>query len=210
MIRRRFIIVCLCLAACSSAPPTPDTQAPRPPRGEITQFTLEGRLGLRQGGHQASVNLRWQHQPQHDDLFITTVLGQGVAKITRAKGNANPDDDGALLTTADGHKIIAADWQELAARVFGVDLPLDQMTRWMLADVPAAAVRATDEKNRPLEAGMNGWEVRYTTWESAAANALPTFIEIHGVGEAPIELRLKIDAWQVSALVPQPAPARSP
>jgi outer membrane biogenesis lipoprotein LolB len=93
-----------------------------------------------------------------------------VAELTR-------DASGARLVTADRREFAASDWEGLAAKIFGFRMPLDQLPDWLAGNAPAA---------------VSGWHVMYLDYESDAADALPTLVEVK---RNDLELRLKIDSW---------------
>ena len=139
---------------------------PRP----IEAFSVDARVAIRQGEQRHYVNIAWQHAAGHDDILVRTPLGQGVAELSH-------DEHGARLVTADHQELVAADWQELAERLLGARLPLEDMPKWLAGQPPAPA---------------SGWQVTYLDYESAAADALPTLIELR---RDDIEVRVRIDDW---------------
>ena len=125
---------------------------------------------VRQGDALHHANIAWRHGPDRDQILLTTPMGQGVAQLTR-------DAFGARLAIADGREFAAADWEDLAARIFGSRLPLDQLPDWLAGKAPPE---------------LSVWRVRYLDYESAAVDALPTLIEVK---RDDLELRLKVDSW---------------
>lgn len=141
----------------------------RSPRA-VSAYALEGRLSVRQGEERHSARIAWRHESERDEIFVMTPLGQGVAELTR-------DAAGARLTTADRKELVAPDWESLSAQVFGFSLPLSDLPRWITGHAPAAD---------------DGWRADYLDYDSAAADALPTLIELK---RDDIELRLRVDEW---------------
>jgi len=158
---------------------------PRPARADIPAFSIDGRVAAHQESNRHYANISWRHTSDSDDIVLTTPLGQGVAEITRDVG-------GARLVTADKRAVAAVDWEALSAQVFGFALPLDGMPRWLLGDVTPTQ---RDEQGRPLAASVDGWNVRYLGYESDAPDALPVLVEFQ---RGDIEVRLKVDAWQLN------------
>jgi outer membrane lipoprotein LolB len=153
------------LAGCAAAPMLPA----RPASEEIARFAFVGRLAVRQGETQHHVGIDWRHDAGRDEILLTTPLGQGVAELVR-------DAAGARLTLADRRSYTAPDWGALSQQVFGFPLPLGASPRWLLGEVGAT----------------EGWRVTVVARENAAANALPTVIELE---RDDIAARLKIDEW---------------
>lgn len=165
MQRRVFLLFLPFLAGCAAAP----VMTSRPTAADIEQFALTGRLALRLAERRHHVNIDWRHTPHDDNILLATPLGQGVAELVR-------DASGARLTLADGRRHVAEDWNALAQEMFGVTLPLDGATRWLLGDL-------TD---------TGGWRVVILDREHGAPDGLPTLIELK---RDDIEVRLKIDEW---------------
>lgn len=153
------------LAACASLPAV----VPRTPR-VLDSFALEGRIAVRQGETRSYANIAWQHDARHDNILVTTPLGQGVAELSR-------DTSGARLVTADRREIAAPDWEGLAERVLGARLPLDDLPAWLGGRPPPPS---------------SGWRVDYLDYQSQAPDALPTLIEFQ---RDDLDVRLKIDHW---------------
>lgn len=156
-------------AGCAALPgaPGPSARAPRP----VVAYALDGRLSVRQGDQRHHARIAWRHEAGQDEILISNPLGQGVAELSRDAG-------GARLTTADRQEYRATDWESLSGQVFGFELPLSGLPRWITGHVAG---------------GLDGWQVDYLEYQSADADALPTLIELR---RGDIELRLKVDEWQ--------------
>jgi len=141
----------------------------RTPR-ELQGFLLEGRIAVSRDRVRHHANISWRHEPQRDEIFLTTPLGQGVAELYR-------DGSGARLVTADRQVTEAADWQDLATQVFGERLPLAGLPAWLAGRPPEAAA---------------GWRVDYLDYGDAAPDALPTLIELH---RGDLVIRIRVDQW---------------
>lgn len=144
----------------------------RVPRA-LDVFALEGRIAVRQGEARHHANISWQHAPRRDEIFLTTPLGQGLAELSRDAG-------GARLKTSDRGEVVADDWQDLAARVLGARLPLNDLPRWLSGHRPGAE---------------SGWRVEYLDYQNDDPAALPTLIELR---YEDIEVRLKVDRWETA------------
>lgn len=161
----------------------------RPARTAIDAYTLTGRIAIQRQESHYAVNLSWQHAPHSDEIMLSTPLGQGVAELTR---NAA----GMRLITAERREYTAPDWQALTSQLFGIDLPLASLPRWLVGAVPADALGARyDGSGRPQQQLVDGWLVAYLKYESEAPDALPTLVELR---REDIEVRLKVDEWQIS------------
>jgi len=162
--------------------------AQRPPRTAIDEFALSGRIAIQRQESHYAVNISWQHAVRSDEILLSTPLGQGVAELTR---NA----DGMHLVTAERREYTAPDWQALSSRLFGIDLPLASLPRWLVGAVPSDALGVKyDGSGRPQQLLADGWWVAYLEYESGAADALPILVELK---RDDIEVKLKIDDWQI-------------
>lgn len=178
------MVLAALLAGCEALPLRPGEISPRPARAGISAFSLDGRVMARQEQTRHYANIAWRHTDAADDILVTTPLGQGVAELSR-------DATGARLVSADKRVAAAADWEGLSAQVFGFALPLAGMPHWLLGNVVPTQ---RDDLGRPLAALADGWDIRYLDYESAAADALPVLVEFR---RGDIELRLKVDSWQL-------------
>lgn len=103
------------------------TDASTPLGPAVDQFSISGRLLLKQGQRQDHLRFTWEHTPITDALLLNGALGQGVAKLTR-NVQARPS---ASLELADGKRYQAANWEALSQQVFGQALPLDTLPQWL-------------------------------------------------------------------------------
>ena len=158
----------------------------RPARATIRDYTLNGRVAVKRGNESRQAGIDWQHARDRDEIELSGPLGQRAARLMRGA-------DGATLITSSRETVKAQDWNALAERVLGVVLPLDGMSRWVTADV-ADAKAERDSLGRPRQAVVDGWRIDYLGYESEAADALPTLIEMH---RDDIDVRLKIDIWEI-------------
>ena len=179
------------LAACAQLPGaiSENAASPRPARAAGGGFLLTGRIAVSQGQQRHAVNITWQHSAARDEIFLATPLGQGLAELTR-------DAAGARLTTAERREFNAPDWQALSVQVFGFPLPLSALPRWLQGEVPAEALGVKyDGAGRPQRMVVDGWQVAYLDYAGNAVDALPALIEMK---REDIEVRWKIDDWQLS------------
>lgn len=174
------------LGGCAVLPPSPVAPV-RPVQPESASFTLNGRVAVKHNGTRHSAGLRWEHQPQSDELLLLNPLGQTAARVYR---------DARSATLEDGDKRYQADDVEsLMQQVLGWHLPLNGLRHWVLA-LPMAGSEAQIERDpggRMAVLHQNGWEVRYLRYAGDEANSLPTRLELR---RDALQMQLLIDEWE--------------
>ncbi|HTH93829.1 MAG TPA: lipoprotein insertase outer membrane protein LolB [Rhodocyclaceae bacterium] len=144
-------------------------------------FNLSGRISVRQQDTPYYATLSWQHALDSDDLTLSAPTGQGVAELRR-------DQSGAVLQMADGKRYVAPTLDDLAGRLFGVDLPLAQLPDWMRGIAPDAQL---DEQKRPVRLVLPTWTVEWLRWSE---DGRPLLISLER-SDASVSARLRIDTW---------------
>jgi outer membrane lipoprotein LolB len=154
----------------------------------VKSFQLSGRIAVKYDGQGFSGTLRWTHDARHDEVFLLSPLGQGVARIIRT-----PHD--VTLTSSD-EKVFRADSVEaLTQEVLGWRLPLHGLEHWVLglAAPESAARRDFGADGQPSRLNQDGWRVDYPRYQAVQGVTLPAKLEIaHG---DDLEVRLVIDRW---------------
>ncbi|MBV2234493.1 MAG: lipoprotein insertase outer membrane protein LolB [Sterolibacterium sp.] len=197
---RTLLPVCcagLLLSACAGLPETEIVAQPqieRPARTDIAHFGLQGRIAVRHATQRLTATLDWQHSPAADELLLSGPLGQGLVRLGRTA-------EGAWLQLADQRRFEAADWEVLAQQLLGMALPLSALSRCILA-LPLAQAGPLDQAGRLQWQQIDGWRIDYLDYESPAANALPSLLELR---QGETEVRLKIDTWQLEEIAPAAA-----
>lgn len=177
--------VALLTSACATfdATPTPS----RPQRQTIAAFDLDGRLAVRNGGENYSVGIEWRHGAQSDEMTITGPLGQGLARLVSEEGRAR-------LETSDNKHYEAADLDSLTAQVFGTQLPVSGLGRWVLGISSANAEVRKDALGRLTSLSENGWQIDYLRYENDLPDALPELLRAR---RGDVDVRLKVDDWKI-------------
>jgi outer membrane lipoprotein LolB len=176
----------LFISACATAPRAPVTVQP----GEVKAFELNGRVNVRAEKSAYPGRIRWQHEPERDEVWLYSPLGSAVAHMQQ-------DADGASLTASDGKQYHAARVTELARKVLGYELPLEALQYWVRG-LPSPALdggeRKDDADGRPEQITQGGWKVTYLDWEPAGASGLPSKLDVAGEG---LRMRLVVEEWKV-------------
>lgn len=156
--------------------------------GAVKSFQLSARLAVKHDGRGFSGTLRWTHDALHDEVFLLSPLGQGVARIARTSG-------GVTLTTADEKTYRADSVETLTQEALGWQLPLHGLEHWVLglAAPESAARRDVDANGRLVRLTQDGWRVDYPLYRMVQGVNLPARLEIN-YGEG-LDVRLAIDRW---------------
>ena len=176
------LAVCAALVACAALSPTegPARRAP--------SFDLVGRVAVKYDGRAFSSGVRWQHQPEGDEISLLTPIGQTIAHIVA-------DSSGATLTGADGKQVQASDVESLTRRGLGWELPLARLAWWVKAEiVPGGETGevARDGEGRLAHLVQDGWRVVFVYQPPRDGSRLPQRLELTREG---YQIRLVIDGW---------------
>jgi outer membrane lipoprotein LolB len=184
MLARLVSLLVLVLGACAAPAIKP---APSQDKGA---FELLGRVAVTSAEQKFSGNVRWMHEPEQDEVWFLTPLGQGVAHLVK-------DSAGVTLKTHDEtHR--AQDVESLTRQVLGWGLPLTGLESWVrgfaVPGVPAAVAR--DQAGRLARVKQGGWEISYLRYGD---DGLPGKLRVSGEG---LEIILVIDNWLLPASLP--------
>ena len=174
-------IVALLLSGCASTPPH---TGPVPTRETLENFALEGRFSLRQEAQNHAGRLNWRHVGQHDEVLLSSPLGQGMAEISSTPR-------GARLTLSDGKIHEAPDVETLTREVLAYPLPLGRLADWVRARA-GSGESERDNQGRLSHLHHEGWHIDYA-YDNEDPQALP--MRIIAVRDGELELRLRIDSW---------------
>lgn len=162
------------LAACGSVPqrqaaPMP-TQLSAPAPYQST-LALSGRLSINfsRDGKQETLSGKfdWRQAPGHIDVTLVSPLGQTLATISVAPGQAR-------LTEAGKPTRVAPDLDSLSAQTLGWALPVTGLSEWLQGYATAAdGSRFVASPARDSVTTRDGWRLRYVSWQEAGEGAAP-------------------------------------
>lgn len=176
------------LSGCAVLPRDTEQATARPARGSIREFAVDARISVTRSAERAQAGIVWRHSAgPTDEIDVFSPVGSQIARLTVSPG-------GAQLDTAQQERVVAANAEELSARIFGASLPLSGMADWVLGRAAGQAVSIEhDSLGRFSYLAEAGWVVRYLEYESEAATALPQTVEFE---RGDLRVRLRIDAWR--------------
>ncbi len=183
---KRRIFVSVVAAALVSACAT--TLAPPMPVGMgRDDFSLIGRVLIRQADRADVLRMTWQHMAEIDRVRLETSLGQTVAEVRL-------DPFRAWARLGDGRELLREDDVLLAEELLGTPVPLRRFAGWVRGDTPADASSVERDDNQRLVAMRDAsWRLSYTGYgELASAPGRPAQIEARN---GDIVVRLRIEAW---------------
>jgi len=152
--------------------------------GQPVEFELTARFAARYGSEAASGQLAWRHEAGHDEVLISSPLGQGLARVTRGP-------QGATLVLSDDRRFTAPDAETLTEEVLGFRLPLKGLADWVRARPEAGAPAQTElgAQGRPASIEQSGWRIEYQEYEAGR----PSRLRLRYPG---LELRIAISEWR--------------
>lgn len=177
------------LAGCAAAPPRAALERPAGSavEGLPAAFELSGRIAVRREEQGFSGNLRWQHRPGRDEIWILSPLGQAAARITVQPGEAR-------LDPAEGEAQQAPDAETLTERLLGWRLPLSGLQYWILGSnsPESPSVVEIDGEGHIARLVQDGWDIEFLRYADAGGRLLPKTLAVEREG---LSIRLTVDEW---------------
>jgi outer membrane lipoprotein LolB len=151
-----LVLLLVTIAGCASLPETPVTQAP--------QFTVQGKLGVREGSDSFSSSFSWAQDAEGYRIELWGPLGQGR---TRLVGDAEK----ITVYAANGDVHTESDSAEAMERWFGFALPIDALPQWIRGH--AALEFAIDDLERDDDGDLAaleqlGWSLAFSGYRDLA------------------------------------------
>jgi len=188
MLAAALAIAVIALTACATLETVPTGHID--PTARENGFGIEGRLSARRGTAALASNFTWSHTRAHDRLDFASPLGQIFA---RASGSM---EGGVNVEHADGRSDSYSDWSTLSQALFGLAIPVDDLSTWILG-APRPEQPFTIERDfagRPSVLRQHGWEVVYS-YGAADPRERPKRLVLRNNDAEPIEVRVVIDRW---------------
>jgi outer membrane lipoprotein LolB len=178
-----MLVAAAALAACATLQPT--VQQPGVSVADAP-FSIAGRISARRGANGVAGGFVWTHAPAHDEIDLSTPLGQTLARLSGEPGNVS-------ITLSDGRVETAATWRALTDRALGVTIPVEGLA-WWIRGHPAPTSPSSverDDRGRVSVLRQNGWEIVYAYGDDAAS--APRRLTLTYAGGEPIDVRIVVD-----------------
>ena len=187
------------LAACATVrpPPVPETLVPpadwaarRAALAAVQDWTLNGRVALRDGHDAWSAGVHWAQRRDAYHVSLYGPLGQGVLQMSG-------DRSGGMLRTSDDKVMKSPDMEDLLYRELGWRIPVDGLRYWARGlPVPDAPTHfAFDALGRLVWLEQFGWHVAYRRYTTVNDLALPQRMDIT---RRKLSVKLVVDQWDLS------------
>jgi outer membrane lipoprotein LolB len=213
--RHHFASICLLIAgllmsSCASVntnkasadnktlPPAATEVTPIPPEAQqhqfeiskLTDFKIEGRMGVQTEGYGVSGNIHWVHSQENDVIDLYSPLGNKIAAIVK-------NIDGVSLTSQNGKTIKANDAETLTELTLGWRLPFSKLSDWIVGRPANGVVSAFswDTIGQLSKFTQDGWEISYMQYQNEIQPALPSKINLRN---PKMNVRLVIESWDIS------------
>ena len=160
-----------------------------------TQWTLQGRLNIRQSNNSDTVSINWQQQEQQFEINLSGALGLGATMIS---GNQTM----IRLQRDNEDPILAANLSELSRDYLGYEFPAEALYYWIRGiPSPDSTAALEFDENQLLtnlsqrDAQGNNWQLIYDRYQDAEGLSLPARIRMT---HPDYRLTFIIQSWQIS------------
>lgn len=192
-----LLLLAALLAGCASGPrsvPDDRAEAWRGNRAELLRldrWRAEGRLVFRtpEGGGQARFTWR-EVEGDAFSLRLAGPWGQGAAWL-------DGGDDRAELQAADGRRYVGSDARELLVAVYGWDIPVGPLRRWLIGLPTDGADFELDRFGRVQSLRWRDWSLQYRRYRQRDGIDLPAML-VAARGDDGVELRVAVDSWRLA------------
>jgi outer membrane lipoprotein LolB len=198
--RNTVAILCavLLLAACATGPrPVPDDRRAaweelRTRLSAVDQWRAEGRLAVRTAEDGGQAGFTWIELP--DGRFRLRLAGPWGQGATRLLGG----DGSARLVAGDGRRYVGADARSLLAGLYGWNIPVDGLRRWLIGLPGEGAEFTLDRFGRIETLRWQGWRLEYGRYRPVGDLELPAVLRARHAASGT-EVRVAVDEWRLGA-----------
>lgn len=153
----------------------------------LSQFTLQGRIGVQTNGKGFSGSLQWQHTNLQDSISLFSPLGSQVASIEKTPALVT-------LTDASNKQYSAANAEALTQETLGWKLPLTGLNDWAIGRPTAHPVQDSiwNAQGQLVYLEQDGWKIEYDHYKRHGAYTLPGKIYLKSDA---LNLKLVVETW---------------
>ena len=188
-----YIIVFSLLTGCASLsdqwerPLILDNKIERDKRLAMENWSLSGRLSLRDGQQSRMSLIKWHHNKALDIWVLSSLIGRTAAEISHTGGVTYIKEPGKSKKGLSD--------QELA-EAFGFVLPLNHLSYWVRGLVDDRELNEAWMKKRYTinEFEQNGWVISLAKYAREGEVILPSKVVI---SKGDLKIIIVVDKWQV-------------
>lgn len=178
------VFTSLLMFGCASAPPTTEIFPNTQQNTQLTQWELEGRIGIRTSTEGFSANIHWQQCDENFLIQLSGPLGLGAVKIY---GN----QQSISIESNEGTQYFDRNSQALE-QALGFTLPFDELFYW----IKALPQPNTAFESHPTGFTQSDWQLDYSNWQTLENYQLPEKIKLQSLQNIQTKrIMLKINNW---------------
>lgn len=188
------VVLAAVLAGCAIGPrAVPDERraawdALRDRLEAIEGWRAEGRLSVRMGADGGQAGFTWyERRADGYRVELRGPWGQGAARLAGSDGRVE-------LRAGGGRRFIGTDGRELLREIYGWDIPIAGLRRWLIGLPTAEASYTLDRFGRLETLTWQGWRIEYVRHRQRDGLDLPAVLEARHASRDS-ELRIAVDEW---------------
>jgi outer membrane lipoprotein LolB len=194
----------LIITGCASVPGTAPMGAPdeaawqlrRVQLQQLSDWELQGRVGIINGKDGGSGSMDWKQRGQVLAFSFRGPFGTGALQV-------QGDTNALWVRSSRGDDFITTDPEQDFSQRLHIPLPVLSMRYWMLGlpDPNAAFIKTVDAKGLLVTLTQRGWHVDYQAYATFSGYALPVRLEIE---RDSVRIKVAVNEWQLQADTVQP------
>ncbi|MGA9856158.1 MAG: lipoprotein insertase outer membrane protein LolB [Gammaproteobacteria bacterium] len=193
----------LILSGCASVPGRAPTGAPdenawqrrRVQLEKLTDWELQGRVGVINGKHGGSGSMDWKQRGETLAFSFHGPFGAGALQV---QGDANA----LWVRSSRGDDFITTDPEQDFSQRLRIPLPVLSMRYWMLGlpDPNATFTKTVDAHGHLVTLTQRGWHVDYQDYATFSGYDLPTRLQIE---RDAVHIKVAVNEWQLQTGIDQ-------
>ncbi|MDE2235337.1 MAG: outer membrane lipoprotein LolB [Gammaproteobacteria bacterium] len=187
----------LAITGCASVPGAPPSGAPNEAAWQnrsqqlqkITDWELQGRVGIINGKQGGSGSMEWIQRGRQLTFSFRGPFGAGSLLV-------QGDADALWVRSSRGDNFISTNPQQDFSERLHIPLPILSMRYWMLGlpDPRGAFTKSVDARGHLVVLVQRGWQVDYQDYASFDGTDLPTRLLIsHGI----VRIKVAVNDWRI-------------